>query len=160
MNSRGLKMRDVERPLTDAERAEQARQAELEAEVAKYREQEALADRELIEAFPSLTALDQARDFRLSTLDQKIRYFASRRADAADKLGLNHDRIRNFQRKKLKVPEQLVIEKIKLDRDIQALGQRIASNELERAKVEAEFAAHRARYLRILAERKVQALGN
>ncbi|MEM6985226.1 MAG: DUF4124 domain-containing protein [Pseudomonadota bacterium] len=155
LNSRGLKLREVDRPLTSQERAELERLERLEAEAAAVRESEAREDRNLIEAFPSLSALDQARDFRLSTLDQKIRYLNSRRSDASDRLAVNADRISNFRRKKLDIPRQLVIEKINLDRDIQKLGERVADMEIERAVVASEFAADRARYLRILADRRL-----
>lgn len=159
LNGRGLKLREVEAPLTEAEKAARAARDKAEAETAALIAWEEREDRMLLESFPSLEALEQARDFRLETLDQKIVYLTSRRSDATSRLERNGDRISNFRRKKLDIPEQLAIEKVTLDHDILKLSERIANTELERAVVAAGFAADRARYMRIKADRKAKLAG-
>lgn len=159
LNERGLTLREVEAPLSEEEKVAREVEARKKAETAALLAWEEREDRMLLESFPSLEALEQARDFRLETLDQKIRYLTSRRSDANSKLERNGDRISNFRRKKLDIPEQLAVEKVTLDHDILKLGERIANTELERAVVAAGFAADRARYMRIMAERKAKLAG-
>ncbi len=159
LNERGLTLREVEAPLTEEEKVAREVEARKKAETAALLAWEEREDQMLLESFPSLEALEQARDFRLETLDQKIRYLTSRRSDANSKLERNGDRISNFRRKKLDIPEQLAVEKVTLDHDILKLGERIANTELERAVVAAGFAADRARYMRIMAERKAKLAG-
>ncbi len=149
----------MEAPLTEEEKVAREVEARKKAETAALLAWEEREDQMLLESFPSLEALEQARDFRLETLDQKIRYLTSRRSDANSKLERNGDRISNFRRKKLDIPEQLAVEKVTLDHDILKLGERIANTELERAVVAAGFAADRARYMRIMAERKAKLAG-
>jgi len=121
LNERGLTLREVEAPLSEEEKVAREVEARKKAETAALLAWEEREDRMLLESFPSLEALEQARDFRLETLDQK--------------------------------------EKVTLDHDILKLGERIANTELERAVVAAGFAADRARYMRIMAERKAKLAG-
>lgn len=153
LNKRGIVVHEVERPLTAEERAELVRKQQTEARAVEAIRAEARKDRNLMATYPSLSSLDKARDQRLSTLDQQILYLNSRRSDASDRLEINLGRIGNFRRKKLKVPEQLVLEKINLDRQIESLGDRIVDLERDRTAITSEFDSDRERYLRILSER-------
>ncbi len=160
LNRRGLKLREVDAPLTDAEREEREEQDRERAKTAALLELKAQRDDRLLKTFPSLNALDQARDYRLETLDQKLRYLESRVNDCTDKLELNGDRVANFRRKNLAVPQQLVVEKAALDLELADLMSRVDSAQAERDGVSASYAADRERYIELSASRKRVASGS
>lgn len=139
LSNSGLKVRTIDRELTEAERIEASRiTQEMAMKMRRERELERI-DRLLMVSFPNFKALDTARDDRVETLDDSIAYLQSRKDGLMEKRGANNARIQHFRRKQLDVPEQLSSEAANIDYAVSQLDLQIADIQEDRDATVEEF---------------------
>lgn len=150
LNKQGLELERREREKTEEERA----RAEQEAAAKKAAEardaEQARYDNFLLSTYPTVGALERARDDRLAIMDGQVRNAEKSKVEALDALQVLERRADSYLQNNKPVPEKLQSQIRAFRTTYDEATRRIGTVQTERENVASQFESDRARLAEIL----------
>ena len=151
LNDQGVEIGFEEGEITAEERAEIERQAALEAEQERLREEQARRDRILLDTYLSVAEIEDLRDRRIDLIDSQIRVTEFYITNLRNRLGsLERERARfaplSENENAPPMPDSLKVEISGTQESITLYENQLAQSREERTRLTASFAADIARF--------------
>ncbi len=154
MSEGGMTVKDKRAMPTEAELAEERRQARIRAEQEKQIKLQRQRDRVLLDTYTTERDLVAARDARIEAVDSQIQLSTDIIEDAERKLDSTEKRIESLKSQNKNVPQDLYT---KMEREQKSLEthERVARGHKEkRAKISAQFDGYIDRFRELKAEQQ------
>lgn len=150
LNNQGLELERREREKTDKERALAAQQAAEKKREDAEKAERARYDNFLLSTYPTLEALDRARDDRMAIMDGQVRNAEKSKIEALDALQVLENRAESFLRNDKPVPDKLQSQIRAFRATYDEATRRIGTVQAERENLAQQFASDRSRLTGLL----------
>lgn len=154
LDDRGMTIRKIERAKTPDEIAEEKRKAHIRAELERVAREQAAYDRNLLDTYSSVKALEQARDDKITGLQGQIGVTQGNIANLRKQLDNQMNRAATLERNGKPVPSNLQHDIAATQEQVQRSEDFILARKQEIEAVRAKYAKDIARYRELTAPAK------
>lgn len=155
MNEQGVTTKTLSRQKTPEELAAEKKARDEAAAAAELKKKQDEADRNLLQTYPSVQAIDEARTERLNLIDSNLRMAQKSRTGVDDSLQKLNARKAGAEKNGGKAPAPLLSQIKDHQRKLKETDHAIAKMQQDRGKLSAKFDQDKKRYLELQSKAQV-----